>query len=106
MTKRSSLARKILVGVGGSLTIVIGLLLLPTPAPEGWLIIFGGIALMSSEFSFAKRLLNQAKAVRRNWNHWMKRQPPAFQLAFNVVMVLLIVTGLTLMGVVIVNMFV
>lgn len=106
MAKRYSLLRKILVGVGGSFIILAGLLLLPTPAPEGWLIIFGGIALMSSEFSFAKRLLARARAVRRNWNHWMKRQPPAFQLAFNVVMVLLIVAGVVVMGVVITNLFI
>ena len=104
MTKRSSLLRKILVGVGGSFIILVGVMLLPTPAPEGWLIIFGGIALMSSEFSFAKSLLVRAKAIRRNWNHWMKRQPAAFQLAFNVVMILLIVTSIVIMGMLIANL--
>lgn len=61
------IVRKIFVAIGGAITVAIGLILIPTPAPEGWLIVFAGIALLSTEFSFAKGLMKRARLIRRHF---------------------------------------
>jgi len=47
-------ARKILIAILGGLVIVIGIVLIPAPGP-GWLIIFGGLAILGTEFPAARR---------------------------------------------------
>jgi uncharacterized protein (TIGR02611 family) len=45
----------------GVIVVIVGLILIPLPGP-GWLIVAGGLALLSTDVPFANRLL---KAVRR-----------------------------------------
>lgn len=65
--------KKILVGVLGGLVVLLGLILVPYPGP-GWLIVFGGLALLATEFAFAARLLEYAKGKYDAWVEWLKRQ--------------------------------
>jgi uncharacterized protein (TIGR02611 family) len=51
----------------------VGIILLPAPGP-GWLIVFAGLAVLASEFEWAKRLLSYTKRRVREWTHWTKRQ--------------------------------
>jgi uncharacterized protein (TIGR02611 family) len=57
--------RHIVVRIGtvtaGVIVVIVGLILVPLPGP-GWLIVAGGLALLSTDVPFANRLL---KAVRR-----------------------------------------
>lgn len=55
------LLRRLAVGAAGSVVVVVGLILVPLPGP-GWAIVFAGVALLGTEFSWAERLL---QAVRR-----------------------------------------
>jgi uncharacterized protein (TIGR02611 family) len=55
------LLRRLVIGVVGFGVVVVGLLLVPLPGP-GWAIVFAGVALLGTEFSWAERLL---QAVRR-----------------------------------------
>lgn len=52
--------RRIVVFVVGSALIVLGIILLPLPGP-GWAVIFAGLAVLSTEFTWAERLLHWAK---------------------------------------------
>ncbi len=61
------------VGILGTLIIVAGLVLLPLPGP-GWLIIFLGLGLLASEFGWARRLLDYAKAKVGAWTDWVQAQ--------------------------------
>lgn len=61
------------VGVLGLLIVVTGIVLLPLPGP-GWLIIFIGIGVWASEFSWANRLLQFAKEKVQLWTEWVGRQ--------------------------------
>lgn len=54
------LLRRLVIGLVGSAIVVVGLLLVPLPGP-GWAIVFAGVALLGTEFSWAERLL---QAVR------------------------------------------
>ena len=49
--------------IGGALTVV-GLLLVPLPGP-GWLVVFLGLAVLGTEFRWARRLAAAAQATAR-----------------------------------------
>ncbi len=66
-------SKKILVGIVGGLVVLIGLVLVPYPGP-GWLIVFGGLAILASEFEFAAKVLEYAKGKYDDWTAWLKRQ--------------------------------
>jgi uncharacterized protein (TIGR02611 family) len=68
------IAYRVVVAVIGFAIIVTGLALIPLPGP-GWLIVFAGLAVLSTEFAWAERLLNYARAKVAGWTGWVIRQP-------------------------------
>lgn len=56
------LLRRLAVAGAGTAIVLIGLVLVPLPGP-GWAIVFSGVALLSTEFTWAERLLRAV--VRR-----------------------------------------
>jgi uncharacterized protein (TIGR02611 family) len=77
------LAWRIGVTVIGVAIIVGGIILLPLPGP-GWLIIFGGLGVLATEYEWAKRLLRFARAQVSRWTDWVKRQPRWMQAVVGV----------------------
>ncbi len=65
--------KRVLIGIVGGLVTLIGLILIPYPGP-GWLIVFGGLAILATEFAFASKLLDFLKAKYEAWVSWLKRQ--------------------------------
>lgn len=59
---RWRLAYRVAVAIVGAVVIVVGLILVPLPGP-GWLIVFIGLAVLSTEFHWARRL-----------THWVREQ--------------------------------
>ncbi len=56
-----------LLGIG---VVVIGLILVPLPGP-GWLIVFLGLTLLGTEYSWARRVLGWLRRVlARFWERW------------------------------------
>ncbi len=53
--------KRIAVTIAGFVVVVAGAILIPLPGP-GWLIVFGGLAILATEYVWARRLLNYAKA--------------------------------------------
>lgn len=71
---RLRLAYRIGVGVLGGITAIGGLLLVPLPGP-GWLVVFLGLAILGTEFAWAKRLAAFTKRqLARFWAWWKARQ--------------------------------
>jgi uncharacterized protein (TIGR02611 family) len=70
----SHLIYRLVVGVLGLVIVVIGLIMVPFPGP-GWLVVFLGIALWSSEFEWAQRLLRLARHTLHTWDQWLRPQP-------------------------------
>ena len=68
-----ALAWRIGVGVLGTLTVLLGLVLVPFPGP-GWLIVFLGLGILATEFAWAERLLDFGRARFRGWLRWVGRQ--------------------------------
>jgi hypothetical protein len=54
-------ARKWVVGVIGSTVLLLGVVMLVVPGP-GWLTIFAGLALLATEFAWARWMLKHAQA--------------------------------------------
>lgn len=52
--------KRIVITIVGVLVVLIGIVLIPLPGP-GWAIVFGGIAILATEYVWAQRLLVYAK---------------------------------------------
>jgi uncharacterized protein (TIGR02611 family) len=72
-TRGGRIAWRIGVGVLGTAIIAAGIVLLPLPGP-GWLIIFGGLGLLATEFDWAARLLQFARRKLSAWTDWVATQ--------------------------------
>jgi uncharacterized protein (TIGR02611 family) len=64
--------RLVIALLGGSI-VVGGLLLVPLPGP-GWLIVILGLAVLASEFAWARDLLDFVKRTLSKWTDWLGRQ--------------------------------
>jgi uncharacterized protein (TIGR02611 family) len=65
---------RVLVAALGGIIAVGGLLLVPLPGP-GWLIVFLGLAILGTEFAWAKRLAVFTKRqLARFWAWWKARR--------------------------------
>lgn len=68
-----NLIYRVVVGVVGAAIVLGGIVLIPLPGP-GWLIVFAGLALLSTEFEWAGRLLDFARRQVLGWTDWVRRQ--------------------------------
>ena len=57
----------------GGTVLVAGLVMVPYPGP-GWLTVFAGLAILATEFPWARRLLRYGKRLFLRWERWVKRQ--------------------------------
>jgi uncharacterized protein (TIGR02611 family) len=64
---------RVLVGVVGGAIVIGGLALVPLPGP-GWLIVFLGLAILATEFTWAARVEKFARNQVTAWTHWLGRQ--------------------------------
>lgn len=62
---------QVVIFILGLAVVAGGVVLLPLPGP-GWLIIFAGIGLWATEFSWAQRVLRWTKRQLVEWTHWAK----------------------------------
>ncbi|GAA2278540.1 hypothetical protein GCM10010149_22650 [Nonomuraea roseoviolacea subsp. roseoviolacea] len=72
-TRTGALTLKIVVGAIGAVTVVGGLIMVPFPGP-GWLVVFAGLAILATEFHWARRVLEFGKRTLRAWTEWYKEQ--------------------------------
>jgi uncharacterized protein (TIGR02611 family) len=72
-TRTGRLVWRVVVTLIGVAIIAVGIVLLPLPGP-GWLIIFAGLGVLSTEYEWAKRLLRFARDQVGRWTDWVVRQ--------------------------------
>jgi uncharacterized protein (TIGR02611 family) len=70
---RVDLLDRVVVGVVGGAVIITGLALVPLPGP-GWVIVFVGLAILSTEFVWADRLETFARNKVKGWTAWLGGQ--------------------------------
>lgn len=68
-----ALAYRVVIGTLGAAVVLLGLVLVPLPGP-GWLIVLTGVAIVSSEFRPARRLLAFARRTLRAWTRWVRER--------------------------------
>ncbi|KAA0084447.1 TIGR02611 family protein [Mycolicibacterium sp. P9-64] len=64
---------RIVVGVVGLTVLGVGILAIPYPGP-GWAIVFVGLAILATEFEWARRLLRFTRERYDRLMAWFKRQ--------------------------------
>ena len=66
-------AYRVGVGLVGGLIVAVGLAAIPLPGP-GWLIVFAGLFVLASEFTWAEQVLEFAKKQVNRWTEWVGAQ--------------------------------
>ncbi len=92
------LVYRISVAIVGTVVLCIGIIAIPYPGP-GWLIVFTGLGILASEFSWARRVL---KFVRRHYDRfmeWFSRQSKLVQAAGALLTTAVVIATLWLFGV-------
>ncbi|TQS45471.1 TIGR02611 family protein [Cryptosporangium phraense] len=67
--------------------------MVPAPGP-GWLVVIAGLGILSTEFTWARRLLHFTRDAVAAWTRWVLRQPLAVRMGFGVLGFLLLVATL------------
>ncbi len=81
----------------GTLVLAVGIVAIPYPGP-GWAIVFVGLAIMASEFHWARRVLHYARGRYDAWTDWLGRQSLLVRLAVLGLTGLVVVTTLYLLN--------
>ncbi len=87
---------RLAVTVVGVAVVAIGIVLLPLPGP-GWLIIFGGLGILASEYAWAARLLAWVRRRFAQWTRWLAAQPLWIRLT-GALLSLALLAGIVLAG--------
>jgi uncharacterized protein (TIGR02611 family) len=93
-TRVGRIVRRVAVTIAGVAVIVIGIALLPLPGP-GWLVIFGGLGILGTEYEWARRLLSQVRRLVTRWTKWLAAKP-VWVRALAGVLSLALIAGLVL----------
>ncbi|HWT40868.1 MAG TPA: TIGR02611 family protein [Dongiaceae bacterium] len=73
MEKLRRHTKKALIGIIGGVVTLVGVVLIPYPGP-GWLVVFAGLAILATEFTFAEKLLHFLRTQYDMWTKWLRRQ--------------------------------
>ena len=60
MNQAKRQTKKVIIGNVGGVVLLVGIVAIPYPGP-GWLIVFSGLAILSTEFAWAKRILHYSR---------------------------------------------
>lgn len=77
--------------------LVVGIIAIPYPGP-GWAIVFVGLAILASEFHWARRVLHYARGKYDAWTRWLGRQSLLVRLAVLALTGLVVVATLYLLN--------
>lgn len=98
-------SKKTAVGVIGGLVLALGLIAIPYPGP-GWLIVFAGLGILSTEFEWAQRVLASARQRYDAWQAWLASRPLSVRiLVWTMTTIVVIVTIYLLNGYGLINEF-
>lgn len=89
--------KKIGVGIAGGFVLLAGIIMIPYPGP-GWLVVFAGLGILSTEFDWAKRTLHFAKGKYDAWQRWLKSQSPILRAVFWILTALVVVVTIWLLN--------
>jgi uncharacterized protein (TIGR02611 family) len=85
------------VAVLGGAVLFVGIIAIPYPGP-GWLIVFAGLGILSTEFEWAKRVLGFARAKYDAWQDWLRCQSVMVKVAFWLLTAMVVVLTIWLLN--------
>ena len=88
---------RVLVAVVGLTVLLVGVAAIPYPGP-GWAIVFVGLAILATEFYWAKRTLTYTRTRYDTAMSWLRRQPAWVQWLGAVLTAAVVVATLWLLG--------
>jgi len=94
--------KKLGTAIIGGVVVLAGIVMIPYPGP-GWLVVFAGLAILSTEFKFASNALEYLKKKYDAWKIWLVKQPKIIQflfLAFTGLVVLVTIWLLNTFGII------
>ena len=92
-----NLAYRTAVGVVGTIVLVVGVIAIPYPGP-GWLIVFAGLGILSSEFAWAHRVLRFVRVRYDRFMGWYVAQSLVIRVAGALFTALVVVVTLWVLG--------
>jgi uncharacterized protein (TIGR02611 family) len=89
--------KKTFVTVVGTIVLIAGIIMIPYPGP-GWLTVFAGLGILSTEYVWAKRLLRFAKTKYDAWAEWVAHQNKYIKAALWIATAVVVVLTLWLLN--------
>ncbi len=90
-------SKRTIIAIAGAVVVISGLILVPYPGP-GWLVVFGGLAILATEFDWARRVLDKARGFYHAWEIWLKRQKRIVQVLVWAATCLVVLTTIWLLN--------
>jgi uncharacterized protein (TIGR02611 family) len=97
MEKVKRHTKRVFISIVGTVVVLVGIVAIPYPGP-GWLIVFAGLAILATEFMWARRLLDFARGYYDTWTDWLKRQPFWARLAIGILTGMIVIVTLWLVN--------
>lgn len=88
---------RVAVAVVGLTVLLVGVAAIPYPGP-GWAIVFLGLAILATEFYWARRTLTYTRARYSTAMEWLRGQPAWVQVAGAVLTAAVVVATLWFLG--------
>lgn len=89
--------KRTVIGFVGGTMLLVGIVAIPYPGP-GWLIVFASLAILSTEFTWAQRLLLFTKSKYDAWEDWVRQQGWPIQVLFWLLTALVVVVTIWLLN--------
>lgn len=89
--------KKTAISLIGSIVLLAGIIMVPYPGP-GWLTVFAGLSILSTEYAWAQRILHFAKEKYIAWQDWVSKQGFAIKAVLWIVTAVVVVVTLWLLN--------
>lgn len=85
------------VALVGGVVVIVGIIMIPYPGP-GWLVVFLGLGILSTEFAWAKRWLAYGRKKYDAWSAWVLKQHWSVQSALFIFTMIVVVATIWLLN--------
>lgn len=69
MKRSMTMVKRVAIGIVGTLLVVAGLVFVPLPIVPGWAVVILGLVVLSTEFDWARHLLENLKSRLERFRH-------------------------------------
>lgn len=85
------------VGFVGGIVLIAGVIMIPYPGP-GWLVVFAGLGILSTEYTWAQKVLLYARGKYDAWQAWIAKQNAVLKAVFWLLTAVVVVVTIWLLN--------